>query len=172
MVIGVSELAKRAGISPHTVRYYGRRGLLPESGRTGGGHRFYDDEALERLRFIKGAQEFDLSLDEIASLLELCEGSTCRCGQTRDVLRQRIAAIDEQQAHLARMRATLCRLLGEDATTVASLSEADGDCGCCQPPPESRRREIDELRARRAAVERRLSALGPMSHSAPAVEWA
>ena len=54
--LSVSELAGRAGISPDTVRYYGRLGLLPETGRTGAGHRYYDEAALERLRFIKGAQ--------------------------------------------------------------------------------------------------------------------
>ncbi|HEV2071017.1 MAG TPA: MerR family transcriptional regulator [Acidimicrobiales bacterium] len=65
---------------PDTVRYYERLGLLPETGRTGGGHRYYDEAALERLRFIKGAQWFELRSDEIRELLELFDADGCACG--------------------------------------------------------------------------------------------
>ncbi|MBW3547944.1 MAG: MerR family transcriptional regulator [Actinobacteria bacterium] len=67
------------------MRYYERLGLLPETGRTGGGPRYYDEAALERLRFIKGAQWFELRLDEIRELLELFDADGCACEHTRDV---------------------------------------------------------------------------------------
>ncbi len=79
MGLSVAELASRAGITPDTVRYYGRLGLLPETGRTAGGHRYYDDTALERLRFIKGAQWFELRLKEIRELLDVFDGEVCPC---------------------------------------------------------------------------------------------
>jgi len=73
LALSVSQLAGRAGI---TVRCYGRLGLLPETGRTKpetgrtkAGHRYYDEAALDRLRFIKGAQRFDLRLEDIRELL-------------------------------------------------------------------------------------------------------
>ena len=55
----IGELARAAGMTPRTVRYYEEIGLLPESGeRAAGAHREYGDEDLARLR-------------------ELCGSSTC-----------------------------------------------------------------------------------------------
>jgi DNA-binding transcriptional MerR regulator len=179
MPLSVSELAARAGISPDTVRYYGRVGLLPETGRTSAGHRYYDDAALERLRFIKGAQWFELRLEEIRTLLDAFEADACGCGHTAALVRGRIAAIDEQRARLEEMRAALCRLLDDPDTTRedvpmttvlttelttetddARAEEAGPGCGCCIPPPgASAERELRELQARREAVERRLRGL-------------
>lgn len=181
MGLSVSELASRAGITADTVRYYGRLGLLPETGRTAAGHRYYDDVALERLRFIKGAQWFELRLDEIRELLEVFDGAVCPCGHTRAVVLRRIAAIDEQRTRLDEIRAALCRLLGDEAPeatnghartrsedmtdTLTTSPEATEDesragCGCCIAPPVDIAAEIRELQARREAVERRLAGLG------------
>lgn len=182
VALSVSELASQAGISPDTVRYYGRLGLLPETGRTDGGHRFYDESALERVRFIKGAQWFELRLEEIRELLEVFDAGACPCGHTREVILGRIAAIDEQRVRLDEIRGALCRLLGGDralvlpsdghanrgseemiktlTTTVAREAEDAADCGCCQPPPPpTLEDEVRELHARREAVERRLAGL-------------
>lgn len=168
--LSVSELAARAGISPDTVRYYGRVGLLPETGRTPAGHRYYDDAALERLRFIKGAQWFELRLEEIRDLLDAFEAEACACGRTEDLVRRRIAAIDEQRARLDEMRAALCRLVDDrEVATMTTMTttetvEAQGPrpgCGCCIPPPDTVDTRVAELQARRDAVERRLRGLTP-----------
>ncbi|TWD82851.1 DNA-binding transcriptional MerR regulator [Kribbella amoyensis] len=63
------ELAAAAGVNQQTLRYYERRGLLPEPDRSLGGHRTYPPEALERLRLIKAAQRLGFTLAEIAGLL-------------------------------------------------------------------------------------------------------
>ena len=184
MALSVSELAARAGISPDTVRYYGRVGLLPEAGRTGGGHRYYDESALERVRFIKGAQWFEMRLDEIRQLLDVFDRAACPCGTTRDLLVRRIAAIDEQRGRLEEIRAALCRVLGadpasergegEDVTdngTTITMTEpgsapvataAEGaapGCTCCKPAEIRPEDERLELQARRDAVLRRLARL-------------
>ena len=185
MGLSVSELATRAGITPDTVRYYGRLGLLPETGRTDAGHRYYDDTALERLRFIKGAQWFELRLEEIRELLEVFDGEVCPCGHTREVVLRRIAAIDEQRARLDEIRAALCHLLGDKAaaappnghvsarsddmtdtltTTPQATEEQAAPCGCCIPPPIDLAAEVRELQARREAVERRLAGFGGGPH--------
>lgn len=183
MPLTVSQLAERALISSDAVRYYGRLGLLPETGRTGGGHRYYDDAALERLRFIKGAQWLALTLDEIRELLELWDSGACPCGPASAVLRERIAAIDDQAARLQQMRRVLCAMLDGDPVAAAGtgtegvstveeavtslvgkdLSEdAEAGCGCCRAPTApTREDEIHELQARMAAVQRRLRNVGP-----------
>lgn len=182
MTLTVSQLAERARISSDAVRYYGRLGLLPETGRTGGGHRYYDEAALERLRFIKGAQWLDLTLDEIRDLLELWDSGVCPCGPASAVLRQRIAAIDDQAARLQQMRRVLCAMLDGDPVAAAGTGPAgaptaestvtalvgrdlaDDDragCGCCRAPTATtREEEIQELHARLAAVQRRLRNVG------------
>ena len=183
MPLTVSQLAERARISSDAVRYYGRLGLLPETGRTDGGHRFYDEAALERLRFIKGAQWLDLTLDEIRALLELWDRGACPCGPAAAVLRERIAAIDDQATRLQQMRRVLCAMLDGDpvaaagrgaqgassaeeaATSVVGKGvsdDAEVGCGCCRAPTApTREDEIHELQARLAAVQRRLRNVGP-----------
>lgn len=181
MFLTVSELASRAGISPDTVRYYGRLGLLAETGRTEAGHRYYDESALERLRFIKGAQWFELHLEEIRELLEVFDAGACPCGHARDVLFRRIAAIDEQRSRLDEIRAALCRLLGEDpgpaatnghtsqrsddmtetlTVTTPGAAELTDRCACCRPSVQpTGEEEFRELQARKEAVERRLAGI-------------
>ena len=61
----ISELARRTGFPPTTLRYYETLGLLPRPGRTAAGYRVYDDRAEERLAFIARAKAMGLGLEEI-----------------------------------------------------------------------------------------------------------
>lgn len=77
----VGKLAKAAGVSADTIRFYEKHGLIPEPARTGAGYRLYDRLALRRVRFIRKAQAIGFSLAEIRRILNL-RGSgaeTCRC---------------------------------------------------------------------------------------------
>jgi DNA-binding transcriptional MerR regulator len=66
MSLTVSHLGAEVGLSAATVRYYERLGLLPPAQRTAAGYRQYQQDAVERLRFIKSAQRVGLRLREIA----------------------------------------------------------------------------------------------------------
>ncbi|MFJ9606469.1 MerR family transcriptional regulator [Kitasatospora sp. NPDC101176] len=66
----IGELAEHAGVTVKTVRFYSDRGLLPEAGRSSGGHRRYGPEALERLRLIRSLRTLDLPVPEVGRLLE------------------------------------------------------------------------------------------------------
>ncbi|MFD5589102.1 MerR family transcriptional regulator [Streptomyces sp. NPDC057413] len=66
----IGELAERAAVTVKTVRFYSDQGLLPEAGRSGGGHRRYGPEALERLRFIRSLRGLDLPLPEVRRVLD------------------------------------------------------------------------------------------------------
>jgi DNA-binding transcriptional MerR regulator len=63
----IGELAREAGVTPRTVRYYEEIGLLPEAGeRAAGAHREYGDEDLARLReLVRLKHMLGLSLDEL-----------------------------------------------------------------------------------------------------------
>jgi DNA-binding transcriptional MerR regulator len=71
MTLRASEVAATVGVNRETLRYYERRGLLPDPGRSPGGHRLYDDQAVLTLRVIKAAQRLGFTLDEVADLIEV-----------------------------------------------------------------------------------------------------
>ncbi|HEU4868237.1 MAG TPA: MerR family transcriptional regulator, partial [Actinomycetota bacterium] len=80
MGLKVSEIAKRAGVSPDSIRYYEGLGLLATAGRTPSGYRQFDEDAVKRIHFIKDAQSLGLRLDEIGELLKIQDDGACPCG--------------------------------------------------------------------------------------------
>lgn len=106
----IGELAARAGATVKTVRFYSDRGLLPEAGRSTGGHRRYGPEALERLGLIRSLRTLGLTVSEVARVLDAEEdvpGSALEdavAGQLREVGSQ-LAALRWREAAL--------RLVGE-----------------------------------------------------------
>jgi DNA-binding transcriptional MerR regulator len=107
----VGELAAAAGIAPDTVRYYERAGLLPAPPRTASGYRAYDEDALERLRFIQGAQRLGLRLRDIADLLLVRDTGACPCEPAEELLRRRLAELDAEMARLAALRTQLLEMV-------------------------------------------------------------
>jgi DNA-binding transcriptional MerR regulator len=117
----ISHAAAEADVSADTLRYYEREGLLGPTERTPNGYRLFTAEAVERVRFIKGAQRVGLRLGDIKNLLEIRDRGACPCGHTRTLLERRLGAIDEQVARLEELRGELVVMLGR-------LDE------CAQPP--------------------------------------
>lgn len=114
--MSIAELARGAGVGVETVRYYQRRGLLPDPrpARAGvRGIRHYGEEEARRLRFIRSAQTAGFTLQEIAELLRL--DSSGDRPRAREMARARIAALDERIADLQRARQSLARLARECA---------------------------------------------------------
>jgi MerR family copper efflux transcriptional regulator len=65
----ISELATLCGVSPRTIDYYTRRGLLAPTERSAGRQRRYDERAVQRLHLIKELQAERLTLREITERL-------------------------------------------------------------------------------------------------------
>ncbi|MEP6657581.1 MAG: Hg(II)-responsive transcriptional regulator [Betaproteobacteria bacterium] len=107
----IGRLAQAAGVNVETIRYYQRRGLLVEPSKPLGGHRRYAAAAVQRVRFIKRAQQLGFTLAEVEGLLLLEDGQSCR--ETRLVAEQKLALIGERIADLARMRRLLKALIAE-----------------------------------------------------------
>lgn len=108
----IGELAQRAGVNIQTVRYYERRGLLPEPQRRPSGYREYDPAALERLRFIRRAQELGFTLAEIGELLELRHDPHTPAAAVKARAEAKIADIDHRMHDLERIRHALVHLAG------------------------------------------------------------
>lgn len=114
----IGDLARNGGVSVETIRFYQRRGLLPEPPR-GAGARRYTEADLERLRSIRAAQTAGFTLEEIAILLGLDHEDRA---EVRALAEARIAAIDDKIATLKAMRTAL-KTLATDC--------ARGDDGPC-----------------------------------------
>lgn len=110
MALRVSELAQSAGVSPDTIRYYERLGLLPEAGRTQAGYRQFDEGDARRIRFIKDAQRLGLTLTEIGELLQIQDNGACPCGHTKSLLERRLAQVNDEIAALLELRDELTNL--------------------------------------------------------------
>ncbi|MCG8273904.1 MerR family transcriptional regulator [Aquamicrobium sp. NLF2-7] len=67
----IGELAERTGVSHRTIHYYERIGLMKPAEREGAGYRYYDDESVKRLEKIAVLKQLGLSLDDIASVIDL-----------------------------------------------------------------------------------------------------
>ena len=104
----IGGLAKAAGVGVETVRYYQRRGLLPEPARPPGEVRRYGDEDARRLRFIRSAQAAGFTLAEIKALLDL-DAADDRA-RARELAQARVAALDEKIAELRKAREALAGL--------------------------------------------------------------
>ena len=109
----IGEVARRAGVNVETLRYYERRGLLPEPPRHPSGHRAYGDDAVRFVRALKEAQGLGFTLAEIEEVLRL--GSR-PAGRTSEAMRVRLASkideVDAKIASLRRVRADLARVVG------------------------------------------------------------
>jgi len=104
----IGGLAKAAGVGVETVRYYQRRGLLPEPARPPGEVRRYGREDVKRLRFIRSAQAAGFTLNEIAELLDL-SASDDRA-RARQLAQARVGALDAKIAELQQARDALAGL--------------------------------------------------------------
>jgi DNA-binding transcriptional MerR regulator len=105
-----AQVARQAGVNVQTLRYYERRGLLPDPGRTGAGYRAYTADAVRVVRFIKRAQELGFTLAEVEVLLELAGGGPDNCSAAQQLADERIAELDGKIASLVAMRDSLGRL--------------------------------------------------------------
>ncbi len=106
----IGRLAAAAGVHLETVRYYERRGLMPEPERAVNGYRVYRWEDIARLRFIKHAQELGFRLGEIEELLALQAESQRSCADVKRKTQEKIAWIDTKIKGLMEMKRTLIRL--------------------------------------------------------------
>lgn len=109
----IGEVAKRSGVGIETLRFYERQGLLRRPGRTESGYRLYDESIVEQLEFIRQAQTLGFSLAEIARITAESRAGHSPCAEVREIVRARLAELDERLAELKRYRKELASTLAE-----------------------------------------------------------
>lgn len=129
------EVAASASVNVQTLRYYERRGLLPEPARSPGGHRLYPPGAVTVLRVIKAAQRLGFTLDEVAELLEL--GKHRHGRRVESGLQQRarvkLVEVEERIADLVEIRERLTAALDAGCDDLLACASTD----CCPIPFEA-----------------------------------
>ena len=109
----IGQLARKAHVNLETIRFYERRGLLPEPPRNKSGHRQYSQEAVKRTEFIKRAQKLGFSLQEILELLSLRVEPGRTCADIKARAEAKINDIEQRIADLEQMREALSKLVAQ-----------------------------------------------------------
>ena len=116
----IGTLAKAAGVNVESIRFYQRKGLLPEPDKPQGGIRRYGESHVRRVRFVKSAQRLGFSLDEIGDLLSLDDGA--HCAQASAMAERKLTDVREKLEDLRRMEAALSGLILACHATRGSVS--------------------------------------------------
>ena len=107
----IGAAAEQAGVNVQTLRYYERRGLLPQPPRRESGYREFPDAAVRVVRFIKRAQDLGFSLDQVEELLALRNDKRRDRARVRAVAERRMKEIDQNVAELQAMKTALGHLV-------------------------------------------------------------
>ena len=126
----IGALAETAGVNVETIRFYQRKGLMPEPEKPYGSIRRYGAAELVRVRFIKSAQRLGFSLEEVGELLKLEDGA--RCSEARQLAEQKLVDVRQKLSDLQRIESVLAGLVARcsavrgrvNCPLIASLQEA------------------------------------------------
>lgn len=135
----IGELARQIDINPKTIRYYEDINLLPRSKRGTNNYRVYSEDTLKQLSFIKKAQSLGFTLREIKEILSLKDRGLKPCSHVQNLLKQRIADLEQKITELTTLRRDLKKL--ENEWTTMQTVEDDIDEGICP--------QIEKVKVRR-----------------------
>ena len=108
----IGEVARRTGLPVKTIRYYCDEGLLQPRARSESGYRLFDEENLAELTIIRSLRAMDVSIPELARILEVRRAGVCNCSVLKDSIAAKMESINLRIDELAAMKEELARLLG------------------------------------------------------------
>lgn len=128
----IGEVARRSGVQIETIRYYERAGVLPKPGRSGGGHRLYTADQLNRLTFVRRSREMGFSLDQVRAMLGLVDNQNMTCAQIHTMTIDHLTSVRKKLTDLRRLERTLKEMANEcsrgeipNCAIIDSLYRAD-----------------------------------------------
>ena len=132
----VADLAKESGVTPATIRYYSRTGLLHAQRDPDNDYRYFSPADVNRVQFIRQAQELGLKIADIKAIFDSVAQGKTPCGKVETLVRKRLDAITRQ---IEELRATKQRIAaaineweknGEIATKNARFCPLIEELGC------------------------------------------
>jgi len=96
MYYTVCEVAKRLNLSPHTIRFYGKEGLLTFVERDQNGNRIFKESDFERLFIIASLKRAGMSIKQIREFTVLCDEGDATIAQRLKIIMDQKEAVEEQ----------------------------------------------------------------------------
>lgn len=124
----IGELAKRADLNVQTIRFYERRGLLPEPSRTESGYRRYGPDEVRRLQFVRQAKTLGFSLEEIRQVLRSRGRGECPCTDVIAIAEHHLHDVLEQISQLQKFKSELSRAVRAWKRADPQTIPADAIC--------------------------------------------
>ncbi|WP_445495493.1 Zn(2+)-responsive transcriptional regulator [Photorhabdus sp. SF281] len=104
----IGQLAKLANVTPDTVRFYEKQGMMEHQNRTEGGYRLYTEQDLQRLRFIRYAKQLGFTLEAITELLSIrVDPDHHTCEESKQIVDSRLMEVEEKLLEMLKMRDSL-----------------------------------------------------------------
>ena len=147
----IGTLARQAGCTVPTIRYYEEIGLLPPAPRSEAGQRLYGDPALRRLGFIRRVRGFNFSIEQVRELVSLVDEPDRPCIEVRDIAAVHLREVQQKLTELQELEAKLATLV--TGCNTACAGGAAVDCTILE--------DLTNLPAATAPVARRAGCCGP-----------
>ena len=125
----IGQVANATGLSIDTIRFYEKQGLLKRSPRTEGGFRLFGAGDIETLKFVRKAQELGFSLNQIRELLILRADHVPACSHVKELLDQKLTAVEQKITELRSLELSLKRALRKCKRELKTT--APGHENCC-----------------------------------------
>ena len=112
----MKDLVHQTGLSADTIRFYEKKHLLEPSFRGDNNYRYYQDNALKRLIFIKRCRALDISLKEIEYLIELEQKPQQDCSAVNQLIDEHLKQVEQKIIELQKFQIQLQQLRQSCAT--------------------------------------------------------
>ena len=122
----IGEVAREAGVSVDTVRFYERRGVLPAAARRPSGYRAFDESTVERIRLARSLRQLGFTLDEVVDALRAHDAGGATCASERWRLEAVVDRIDVRIAELRRTRRGTVRAIEDCRSGRCRLTLPNG----------------------------------------------
>ena len=127
-LLSIGKVAKQAGVSVETIRFYERKGLLEEPVRKQSGYRQYTEADIRKLVFIQHAKNLGFSLKEIQELMSIQSDSNATSREIKKIAEHKLQDIEDKIRLLQKMRRTLKPLVekcpGQGPTSECPILDA------------------------------------------------
>ena len=118
--LSIGAFAAQADVNVETIRFYQRKGLLPQPAKPHGSIRRYGAADVARVRFVKSAQRLGFTLDEVAGLLTLEDGT--HCDEARQLAEQKLGDVRAKLTDLRRIESVLAAAVRECRASHGTVS--------------------------------------------------
>lgn len=133
MSYSIGQAAEASGICRKMIRYYEQTGLLPAARRSDSGYRYYGQQDIVRLQFIRRARDMGFSLERIGQLLQLWQNEQRHSADVKALVQQYIdeldASIDQMQAMRDELRSWATHCHGDERAECAIIEQLKPDAG-------------------------------------------